>query len=71
VAALPQSPPISIHEYLETIYEDGDREFVDGQVLERNLGEIPHSLIQANLIEHFRARYRHLFVWAEQRIICA
>jgi hypothetical protein len=34
---------VPIEEYLSTSYEDGDREYVDGEVLERNLGEFDHS----------------------------
>ena len=44
---------ISVEEYLHTNY-DPDREYVDGEVVERNLGEKTHSTIQGNLIYHFR-----------------
>jgi hypothetical protein len=33
---------ISVEEYLSTSYEDGDREYLDGEVLERNI-ELPLS----------------------------
>jgi len=59
--------PTAIEEYLETDYSP-DREFVDGQVVERNLGEQPHSLIQSNLIFFLRSRYPKLFIWPEQRV---
>jgi len=54
---------VSVEEYLSTSYEDGDREYVDGEVQERNLGEIDHSDLQGSAYFHIRARYKHL-VWA-------
>jgi len=70
MAALPESPLITLEEYLETSYQDGDREYLDGHVVERNVGERGHSLVQANLVDYFRSHYReHLFVWPEQRVV--
>lgn len=40
---------VSVEEYLSTSYEDGDREYLDGEVVERNVGELPHSLAMAAL----------------------
>ena len=37
---------IPVEQYLSTSYDDADREYVDGEILERNLGEIDHSDIQ-------------------------
>jgi Uma2 family endonuclease len=39
---------VSVQEYLATCYRP-DRDYVDGEIQERNLGEQPHSLTQANL----------------------
>ena len=36
---------ISVAEYLTTAYSP-DRDYVDGEVVERNLGELDHSSIQ-------------------------
>lgn len=69
MAALPESPLISIDEYLDTSYEDGDREFVDGQVVERNVGERPHSLAQRNLLVHIQNNFSSLLAWPEQRVL--
>jgi Uma2 family endonuclease len=44
---------IPVEEYLRTNY-DPDREYVDGEIVERNLGEKTHSAIQGNLIYYFR-----------------
>ena len=60
---------IPVEEYLHTTY-DPDREYVDGEVVERNLGEKTHSTIQANLIAYFATRRKEWGVRAypEQRV---
>jgi Uma2 family endonuclease len=58
---------ISLEEYLETAYSP-DREFVDGTIVERNLGERPHSFTQKNALIYLQTAYPHLFVWPEQRV---
>jgi hypothetical protein len=45
-----QSPLTSVEEYLNTSYPDGDREYVDGHIVERNLGEKPHSKVQGEVL---------------------
>jgi Uma2 family endonuclease len=57
----------SLEEYLNTSYSP-DREYVDGVIVERHVGERPHSLIQSNLVFFLRQRYLHMFVWPEQRV---
>src|ERR1035441_9598029 len=66
MAALPNSPLISVEEYLNTPYEP-DVEFVDGVLVERNVGDWLHSLIQSNLLFALRRKYPHLKVVAELR----
>jgi Uma2 family endonuclease len=58
---------VSLAEYLDTAYSP-DREYVDGVVVERHLGERPHSKVQGNLIYFLQQRYPHLFVWPGQRV---
>jgi Uma2 family endonuclease len=60
---------IPVEEYLRTTYRP-DRDYVDGEVLERNLGERDHSTLQGELFFYFRARKRewNVFVYPEQRI---
>jgi Uma2 family endonuclease len=58
---------MSLEEYLATDYSP-DREFVDGVVKERHVGELPHSFVQSNLVWAFRQRYPHLFVFPELRV---
>jgi Uma2 family endonuclease len=57
----------SIEEYLDTDYSP-DREFVDGTVVERHVGEKPHSRVQFNVILSLGSRYPKLFIWPEQRV---
>jgi len=40
---------VSVEDYLSTSYPDGDREYVDGQVVERNVGEIEHASLQTRI----------------------
>ncbi len=40
---------MDVEEYLRTSFEGPDCEYVDGEVVERNMGEIPHADVQGNL----------------------
>lgn len=61
---------VSADEYLRTSFSDGDREYVDGRIVERNLGEKDHSRTQRELVYFFRTRQSSLGTYAfpEQRI---
>jgi len=43
--------------YLETHYRDGDREYIDGRILERNVGDIDHGDLQGSIAYYLRSRY--------------
>jgi len=60
---------MSVEEYLATSYRP-DREYLDGLVVERNLGEQDHSRPQALLVGYFLSRERQwrLHVFPEQRV---
>jgi Uma2 family endonuclease len=60
---------ISVTEYLNTTYRP-DRDYVDGEILERNLGERDHSQPQALLAAYFLVRKNEWGLWAltEQRV---
>ena len=66
MAALPDSPLVSVEEYLSTSY-DPDMEFVDGALVERNMGDWLHSLVQSNFLFALRRKYPHLQVVVELR----
>ena len=60
---------ISVEEYLRTSYRP-DCDYVDGEVLERNLGEKDHSSLQKKIILYIATREQQLgiCVFPEQRV---
>ena len=40
---------ISVEEYLKTSFEEADCEYLDGEIVERNMGELAHGIIQTQL----------------------
>jgi Uma2 family endonuclease len=40
---------MTVEEYLHTPFEGPDRDYVDGEVVERNIGELPHARLQMRL----------------------
>jgi Uma2 family endonuclease len=40
---------MDVEEYLRTSFDGSDCEYLDGEVVERNMGELPHSDLQGNL----------------------
>jgi len=40
---------MSIEEYLRTPFDGPDRDYIDGEVVERNIGELPHARLQMRL----------------------
>ena len=50
---------MDVEEYLRTSFDGSDCEFLDGEVVERNLGEIPHGDAQGTLgylLHRFRSK---------------
>jgi Uma2 family endonuclease len=60
---------VPVEEYLRTSYRP-DRDYVDGQVIERNLGEHEHSDLQTEFAFYFRQRRKQwkLHAVVEQRV---
>lgn len=60
---------VAIETYLKTSYHP-DRDYVDGEIEERNLGEFDHASIQAALIALFYAKRQewNVHVLPEQRV---
>jgi Uma2 family endonuclease len=52
MAALPNPFLIPVEAYLNASYPDGDREYLDGVVVERNMGTPDHSALQKILVVH-------------------
>jgi Uma2 family endonuclease len=60
---------VSVEEYLHTSYHP-DCDYVDGRLVERNLGELDHSSLQREIVFFFRLRRKqwHVHVFPEQRV---
>ena len=60
---------VPVEEYLRTTYRP-DRDYVDGEVLERNVGERDHSKLQGELFYYLRARAElwAIHIYLEQRV---
>jgi Uma2 family endonuclease len=60
---------VPVEEYLRTTYHP-DCDYVDGEVLERNVGEHDHSDLQSELVYYFRSRRKQwrLHAVVEQRV---
>ena len=59
---------VSLEEYLNTSYSP-DREYVEGVLKEIQVGERPHSKVQANLIHFLMQGDPHLCGWPGQRVL--
>jgi len=57
---------VPLEEYLDTAYSP-DREYVDGVVVERHVGERSHSKVISNFIT-FSWPHLNLYVWPSQRV---
>ena len=65
-----QTTLMSVAEYLHSSFPGPDCEYVDGVVVERSVGEQPHSWLQGELAGYFRDRRKALLTYAftEQRV---
>jgi len=63
------STVVPLSEYLQTSYRP-DRDWIDGEVKERNVGEVQHGSVQKFFIRYFGSREEELniLVWPEQRV---
>ncbi len=70
VKAMATKPLVSVEEYLRTSFDGPDREYVDGEIVERNVGETEHSRAQRRLIEVFYElrKTKPLFACPELRL---
>ena len=59
---------VEVEDYLSTSYPDGDREYVDGQVVERNLGEIEHASLQTRIVIYLANHYPEFWAAVEVRV---
>ena len=45
---------MTVEEYFRTPFDGPDRDYVDGEVVERNMGELPHATLQTELAHMLR-----------------
>ncbi len=59
----------SLEEYLHTSYSP-DCEYIDGVILERNVGQTKHAFTQTEIVSHLRSlvKAKLLFALVEQRV---
>jgi Uma2 family endonuclease len=68
-AAMSARTLIGVDEYLRTVFDGADCEYLDGEIVERNTGELPHGDIQVELIIRLKQASRgRLRVVSEIRI---
>jgi len=51
---------MDVEEYLRTSFDGSDCEYLDGEVVERNLGELPHGDVQLTLADLLRRLRKRL-----------
>jgi Uma2 family endonuclease len=51
------APPVSVEEYLETVYRP-DCDYIDGEIVERNVGEFDHGRMQTLMSYYLVGRER-------------
>ena len=59
---------VSVEEYLNTSYPDGDKEYIDGEIHERNLGRFEHSSLQTAIAFYLRSHYKTFWTGVEIRV---
>ncbi|SRR5216683_1087273 len=47
---MPSKVWMDVDEYLHASFDGPDCEYLDGEVVERNMGELPHGILQGRLI---------------------
>ena len=59
---------LSVEEYLNASFPDGDREYLEGQLLDKNMGEIDHADLQSAFLVYFRNHYPQFWAGVEVRV---
>ena len=59
---------LSVQEYLDSSFENGDCDYVDGEVIERHVGKVLHSFVQAAVLRYLQSHPRRLLALPEIRI---
>lgn len=59
---------VSVDDYLHTSFPDGDREYVDGELVERGMPTIAHGGLQAKLVSQLLVRRPDFFTGVAVRL---
>ena len=59
---------VSVEEHLCTSYPDGDCEYVDGEIVERNVGEIDHASVQSRVAVYLLTHYPQFWAAVAVRV---
>jgi len=59
---------VSVEGYLRTSYPDGDCEYVDGEIVERNVGEIDHGSLQSRMVVYLLTHYPQFWAAVAVRV---
>ena len=59
---------LSVEEYLRTSYPDGDREYIDGRIVERNMGTFRHADWQTSMVIYLAIHYPAIWRVVECRV---
>src|SRR5579871_1938067 len=58
----------SVEEYLHKSFLDGDQEYIEGELLERNLGEVDHSHTQSSVVFYLRVHFPNFWSGVAVRV---
>jgi Uma2 family endonuclease len=58
---------VSVEEYLHTLYRP-DCDYVDGVLVERDVGEVTHAMAQQDLVAYLRERREMWNMWVLQEV---
>jgi len=59
---------VPVREYLNTSFPDGDRDYVDGRIVERNVGEVEHADVQGRIYRYLCDHYPAFWSGIEVRV---
>lgn len=59
---------VPVDEYLSTSYPEGDCEYVDGEIVERNVGEIDHGDLQSRVCLYLATHYPEFWAVVAVRV---
>jgi Uma2 family endonuclease len=59
---------VPVREYLNTSFPDGDRDYVDGRIVERHVGQVEHADVQGRIYRYLCDHYLAFWSGIEVRV---